>query len=370
MKEEEEWAEDEEEDEGEDGGEEEEEWEPENGGGGGGERFSPRSKLIVLIVLAVTLVLAAVGYFAFFRKASLPGSQLMTAYKELYDQKKPRDLKNKAARHMLVVKAVADGNVPSHFGSFETIKVKGKKGTEVEFEISRSGLRIGNDENYVEIPLDGPHAAAAAEIYCNCTLPTYWMIQQVDKQAMKIKGGIAQKGKGKVRFFASPDIARELEIDWQPNNPDGLKAMSPEFIQVRNDLLKDWRKQHKISDDQLTAGYFKEIVQPIDNLTCGHGAKRSCTGSMGWLEIYGGYDEEGQLIQDISAGFHEAAFFDYAQLPRFTRKTLRVNGAEMPLNEFSDSNKYAKEFGFQRTKIHEPPYAYSDELKKFVEENK
>lgn len=332
--------------------------------------FNRKAGIIALIVL-VTTGIAVASYFLFFRDRGVPGSQLMTQYEKLYDKKHPQNLKNRAIRHRFVVEQVAQGNVPSHFGSFETIQVKGRQGTEVEFEISRTGLRLGNNKDWVEIPVDGPHAAAAAEIYCDCTLPTYWMIQQADKKAMDINAaGIAQKGKGKVRFFASPDIARALKIPWNPNRPDGEKAMSPLFIKKRTELLRKWLAENKISDDQLIAGYTKDIVQPVDNLTCAFGKCGACTGSGGRIEIYGGYDEFGRLIQRISGGFHEASFFDYPQIPRFTRKTLLVNGKRVPMNEFFSSTKFAKEFGFQRSKIHEPPYPYSNELKKFVEKHR
>lgn len=305
---------------------------------------------------------AVAGYFALREKGPI-GKELMAEYEKITDP---------VARHMFVLKQVAAGNMPSTWNQFVTVKAKGPKGTEVEFDSAPHGLRIGHDNDYIEVPLDGPHAAAAAEI-CGYALPTVFMADAIYKQAKSTKGG-------KVKFFAAPEIAKELGIkNWNNNAPDGTKTMSPEFVRKKNELLKQWRKKNKTTDSQLTSGYFKEIVQPVDGLTGGKsggrirrlfGRGKKTKGSNGHLEIYGGYDEQGILIQGVSGGTHEAKFFDYSHLSRIVKPELKVNGKVMSLKEFNASLALSTEFRFNMSDILERPYKYSPELLKFVEDNK
>jgi hypothetical protein len=269
---------------------------------------------------------------------------------------------------MYVLEQVAAGNMPSTYNDFVTIEVKGQKGTEVKFEAAPHGLRIGHNNDYIEVPLDGPHAMAAAEIL-GYTLPTTWMVEAIYQQA--------KKNKGKVKFVAAPEIAKALGIkNWNPNRPDGWWQQSPQFIRMRNMLLKAWRAdpKHPITDGQLEAGYFKEICQPkksqggrpgfVGNLLSG----RDNAGESVRLEFYGGYNDQGGLVQGVSGGIHEGKYFDYSHGVRFVKPTLTVNGKPMTFEEFHSSAQFATEFRFDKATL--APYPYDPELAKFVASNK
>jgi hypothetical protein len=272
---------------------------------------------------------------------ALTGSEFMKEYEKL---------ESAQDRYMFVLQQLAIGNVPEHFKKFETIRVTGRNGTVVEMQVARHGLRIGTDSDYVELPLDGPTAMAAAEMY-GCTLATPWISDQIHEQA-KASGGV-------VKFFTAPEIAEAMEIkDWDPNHPDGKMMKSAAFTKKRNELLKKWRKEHGISDEQLTSGYFKDITHPIPGVT-----------RQGRLEIYGGYRDDGSKIQKLSGGFHVSHYHDYSHLPRFVRPTIKVNGQVMSLSQFTNTTEYALEFGFQKMAIGQA-YDYPPALASFVKKNK
>jgi hypothetical protein len=280
-----------------------------------------------------------------------------------------------SALHMFVLKQVAASNMPSTWDDWVTVKVEGRKGTEVEFFVSPHGLRVGTSSDWIEVPLDGPHAMAAAELK-GCTLPTLWMAQEIYRQA-KEDGSL-------VNFFANCQLANALgDMDCDPDRPDGKKMKSPEWIQKRSELVKQWMEEHKISNGQLTSCSFKEIVQPVAGLTTRQAQKLRIggfgitlrKGKSKRLEIWGGclVNDKGEprpVIQGTSAGAHWEPYFDYSHLARFVKPEIRVDGEVKTLDEFFNNAEYAREFGFQKSSVPERAYQYSDELAKFVEENK
>jgi hypothetical protein len=258
------------------------------------------------------------------------------------------DAGDEHARHRLVLEQVAEHNMPDSWDDWATVTVKGRKGSVVEFEVSPHGLRIGTDEDWVEIPLDGPHSAAAAEIL-GLHLATAWMVDQI-YEAARSKGRV-------VHYYAATQIAKSLGYsDWNPNDPDGVKMRSIEFFKQRSELLRDQLRQQKVDDSALASGYFKSVVPPIDGVT------RS-----GGLEMIGGYNTAGERIQPLSGGFHERTFFDYSQNLRLAKGVLRVDGRPMTMGEFFGSVKYALEFGFRRSSVPTPAYPYPEDLAEWMQ---
>jgi hypothetical protein len=268
--------------------------------------------------------------------ARITGSELLERYAEV-------DPSDDDARQDLVLEQVAAKNMPDSWDDWVTVTVDGRKGTVVEFEVSPHGLRLGTNADWVEVPLDGPHSAAAAEML-GVRLATAWMVDQV-YDATRSKGCV-------VHYFAATQIAHSLGYaDWSPNAPDGKKMMSAEFFEQRNLLLHEWLRKNDVDDSTLVAGYFKCVVPPIDGVT-----------HHGGLEMIGGHDDTGSLVQPLSGGFHERAFYDYSQNLRLAQDRLRVDGRPMTLEEFYSSVPYAIEFGFRRSSVPMPAYPYPDEL--------
>jgi hypothetical protein len=270
------------------------------------------------------------------------GSDLITQYGLIADP---------TARHMFVIQQVAALNMPSSMLSFVTIKVTGQKGTEVEFEVSPHPLRIGTDKDWIEVPLDGPHSLAAAKLV-GCTLPTLWMAKQTDL--------MVRKTRGMVHFFDALEITNMTTIDWDPKRPDGSLLRSPALFQRRNELLQAWLTENKFENQRLVGGYYKDIIQP--DLSDGLLVKNR-------LWTYGGYDDQGDLIQPVS-GMHLSNYFDYATLPRFVKLWLKVDDQKMTINDFTNNADYAIEFKFDPVTIPVPPYELSPELEEFVRKNR
>ncbi|MFH0837877.1 MAG: hypothetical protein V1880_01260 [Patescibacteria group bacterium] len=283
-------------------------------------------------------------------------------------------------RHLYILKQVAANNMPGTWNNWVTIKAKGSKGTEVEFETSPHGLRVGTDNDWIEVPLDGPHAMAAAEIK-GCTLPTYWMTEQIFQQAKKTGGLVNFYNDGVIAN--DPDIKGTLGVDWNALSQDGKNAFkqNPAMARARNVLVKRWMKDHNISDDQLTSCGFKEIVQPVAGLTTTRAKQISFLGhsftygkgKSNRLEICGGcyVSEKGgaKQVQPFSGGHHVDIYYDYSHLVRFVKPEIQVNGKAMSFSEFFNNSEYALEFGFQASPVPERAYRYTPELAKYMSEN-
>ena len=326
-----------------------------------------------LLVGVLAIVGASVVGYPMLHEKGPGGKEMMSEYEKLTDPK---------ARHMYVLKQVAAGNMPSTWDDWVTVKAVGKTGMEAEFEVSPHGLRIGHDDDWIEVPLDGPHAMAAAELR-GCTLPTYWMAEQILLQAKKTGGLVNFFNDGVIANH--PDTKNTLGVNWNALSKDQKDAfkMKPPLVKARNILIKKWQEEHKISDRQLTSCSFKEIVQPVEGLTTAAAEEFSILGvnitvkdaKTNMLEIRGGcyVDEKGNIkkeVQPLSSGYHEDTYFDYSHLPRLVRLKIKVNGGILTFTDFFNNADYSREFVFQKSPVPERAYNYSVELAKFVEENK
>jgi|GEM_PF-4882846 len=296
--------------------------------------------------LLVAALLAGAGAVAtgavLLREKGPAGSDLMKEYVNMADP---------TARQMFAIKQVAAGNIPSSSTHFVTIKVKGKgkSKTTLQFEVAPHGLRIGHNDDYMEVPTDGPYSMAACEAQ-GLTLSNGWMGGKIREQAFATGG--------KVPFIDYAEIARFLRM---PTALDGVKMKSPEFVQGRNFLLKKWRSEHNIDDDRLTSGYFKEVIQNPKQSAIGH------------VATYPGYIDppikKGK--HEVEADEHEFTYLDYSHLGRCVKWEMKVDEKPITMGEFFCSEAYQKEFGFDaeasKTKLR--PYKYSPELLKFMDEN-
>ncbi len=333
----------------------EDEFEPEEPEGSSSRKINKKMAIGVALVAVLGVILFAV-FGGKLGGSTVPGKEIRAQY----DAVSEKDWK---ARHMVVLKHVADRNMPSTWDDFVPIEVKGPKGTVVEFYVAKHPLRLGMDDDWVEIPVDGPSAAAICEL-TGYSLPHYWMIDHIHVKARE-EGGA-------VHFYTAPEIAQALKV-----RPPRGSTSKKEFILKRNELIQAWMKQKGVGSDQLQSGHYKDVVLPVDGSTSGPQRRTwrdKVTGrtrvKSGRVEIYGGYFDNGSRVQPLSGGHHVKGFFDYPQGIRFVKKEVKVNGETIPLAEFVGSREYGAEFGFQISTIQEPYYPLTDELKKFVEEHK
>ncbi|MBN2197261.1 MAG: hypothetical protein JW751_30950 [Polyangiaceae bacterium] len=283
--------------------------------------------------------------------AHQPGIRGAPSGSSLIDQYGALDPGDEPARHRFVLEQIALGYLPSTWNRWVTVRAQGQKGTRVEFDVSPHGLRIGTDADWVEVPLDGPHFAAAAELL-GCRLATEWMVKQTHRQA--------RRDGNTVHYYSAAEIAASLAwYDWDNNTPDGPKMKGAAFFRRRSSLLRRWLDQHDIAGSDLVSGYFKAVVPPIDGITRPRG-----------LEIVGGHDDENHQIQPLSGGLHPQRFFDYSHNVRLARNEIRVNGRPLTLNEFFTNVRYAREFQFRYTVITEHAYRYPERLERWMEERR
>jgi hypothetical protein len=320
-----------------------------------------RGKIVaVLGVLAVAA--AGVTAAVMLREKGPTGSELLEEMKKFPDAKDAKEVR------LIALKQVAAGNVPDF--PMVTIQAKSKAGTVVEFEANPSGQRIGSTDDFIETPLlDGPTAQAICELQ-GLALPTKWMGQKIREQAFA--------NGGKVRFIAEPEIKEKLGehstaherhgILMKPQGPSGEEMMGMKFVPIRLELLKAWRAEHNVADDQLSSGYFKEIIQDPDQ------AKK------GLLATFPGYAEaekDGKLVVELLvAANHEPAYSDYSHNVRCVKMMMKVkekgeeDGIEISMKDFFASPKYAAEFGFVAYEMPERGYTYPHELSEFILQHK
>lgn len=341
-----------------------------------------------LIIGVLAVAGASVAGYLTLREKGPGGTELMNEYDKIAAVEaadKKSELTDPKLRHMYVLKQVAARNMPSSYDDFVPIETKGQFGTIVRFKAAPHGLRIGHNDDWIEVPLDGPYAMAAAEIL-GYQLPTTWMVEAIAHQAIKFKKEkngkeVAQDGNGKVKFIAAPEIAKALKIPWSPSKPDGWWQESPQFVRKRNELLHEWLKEHKVEEGQFISGYAKEICTPnlSKNKRMGFSSlfkRRDDKKQKVRLEFAGGYYEDGSLVQEPSGGKHTGNYFDYSHTVRFiesdqieVQKKGETEFKTMTLSEFHNTKKFAEEFRFDMTKLLKRGYPYYPELAQWMEEN-
>jgi hypothetical protein len=264
---------------------------------------------------------------------ALSGKEFMAKYKEC---KTPEE------KTRLVMEQLAKGNVPPHYRTFETITVE-KEGHRMQFRAAKHGFCFGTDSDYVEIPLDGPTSKAVADAL-GCTLPAKWHVDAIDAWGR-------QHG-SYVRFFGQQDFAGELGLD--PKVVHGDRMASPEFIEKRNEKVREWARQNGVSPDRLTFGDGKDVVLPEPGVT-----------PNGRLEIYGGIDFTGHRVQGLSGGVHEAAYYDYSHRIRLIADTVTVDGREMRMEDAMKDPDIARTFGYAARDI-TAAYPYDAQMQRYV----
>ena len=274
-------------------------------------------------------------------------------------RKRYESITDRHARHMFVLQQVATGNANN---AFERLNIAGKNGSdlELELEVEQGPITVAG----MEVQFDGPTALAAVQLR-GCVLPTQWVIDRTYQQAKASHGMVA--------FVDYDQITRALNIPegeaytyteengQRVKHPNGTLMMSARYAAKRDELVKEWCARNHISQDQLRAGHFKEIIHPS--------AKRAA----GRLSIYGGVDKNGKIIQD-GEGPHEASYSDYSGLARGVREKVWIKNKktgerkQMTFAEFSSNPQYAREFGFEAPRAGQA-YSYNNHLQRFVDEH-
>ncbi|MFC2969166.1 hypothetical protein [Acidimangrovimonas pyrenivorans] len=231
------------------------------------------------------------------RPAAAPsGSAVMNKLLDLSGSKR-----DAAVRDQLLA-----GNVPGFLRDLAPVRFSGTEpdGSKVEVTIcvTPDYLAVGNDRDFVRVPLGLPAAAEVADRF-GFLLPTPKMVDAIYRQAQ-------------VRLAPSP---------MQP----GRMMTSTAYLLRHNHTVQSQRARLGVSQDELTAGDKKDVV-----------LSARLRRAPGKVAIYGWHRSNGRPIQPLST-VHVARYADYSHGIRLVSDTAFVNGKPVPLATVMQDPKLA-----------------------------
>ncbi len=190
------------------------------------------------------------------------------------------------------IEEILNGNLPSFLGTFCSVTVG-----DVMYLASPDYLCLGSNEDYIRMPLSGTGAQKVMNAL-NCSLPTVKMVNDIYAQSVN-------------KLVATP---------YGP--PYDSSMMSASRIQWINDKIE----KQLVGKDRtgLTEGHKKNVVL-TNKLGTNNPKKR--------VAIYGWFQSNGKVIQDLNPSTHEISYFDYSHGIRMIADVVSVNGHLMSLKE-------------------------------------
>ena len=200
------------------------------------------------------------------------------------------------ARDSAVIQQILSGNVPSFLRDLTPVSISGtlSDGQDVQVIIcvTPDYLSVGNDRDFVHIPIGLPAAAEIADQF-GFFLPTTKMVDAIYSQA-------------------------QVHLTPSPMKPTNQMSSTTYLIQ-HNQTVDIQRAAFGRNLDELTAGQKKDLV--LSNRL------RSAPGR---VAIYGWHRTNGAPIQPLST-VHGAHYADYSHGVRLVSETAFVNGKAQPL---------------------------------------
>ena len=194
-------------------------------------------------------------------------------------------------RDTVVTRQVLSGNLPSFLRNLTPVSITGTladgQNIQVIICVTPDYLAVGNDRDFVRVPMGLPAAAQIADQF-GFLLPTTKMVDAIYAQAV-------------VRLAPSP---------MKPTN----QMSSTTYLMQHNQTVDGQREPLGHSLDQLTAGQKKDLVLSL--------RLRSAPGR---VAIYGWHRTNGVPIQPLST-VHDALYADYSHGVRLVSETAFING--------------------------------------------
>ena len=211
------------------------------------------------------------------------------------------------ARDSIVTQQVLSGNIPSFLRNLTPVSITGKlsggQDVQVIICVTPDYLAIGNDRDFVRIPMGLPAAAEIADRF-GFLLPTTKMVDAIYTQAQ-------------IHLAPSP---------MKPTN----QMSSTTYLMQHNLTVDGQRAALGRSLDELTAGQKKDLV--LSNRL------RSAPGR---VAIYGWHRTNGVPIQPLST-VHGALYADYSHGVRLVSETAYVNGKARSLADIMQDPELAQ----------------------------
>lgn len=210
-----------------------------------------------------------------------------------------------ATREANILKEFRSGNIPDFLRNFVEVTVSNGVDT-ITYKVMPDYLCIGNNYDYVRVPMN-PHTAQAIADQYDCTLITRKMVNDIWKQ--------------------SPN---KLEPrPWGP--PYDLDMERTHRIGTHSNTIK---KQLAGKDPfALTSGHKKDVV--LTNKLAPNNPKKR-------VAIYGWIQSNGKPIQDLNPSSHDDKYADYSHGIRLVDNYAVVNGQPMRMRDVFTHPTYSK----------------------------
>jgi hypothetical protein len=212
-----------------------------------------------------------------------------------------------------VFKEATRGNIPDFMRpeNFYEIAVFGRvngKDVEVRIQVALDYLAIGDNNDYVRVPVSPLLAQRLADRF-GYVLPTSKIVDVIDDESRATKQDI--------KFVAAPEIAmliidpstgRQVYEKWNTKGPygpyEGKWMMSVEFTEAQNRLVNEQISQRRLRG--VRAGQNKDIIYHPETVK----RKSACI-----------YHPREQGVNYVS---HEDTYADYSHGARFISGKVRV----------------------------------------------
>lgn len=215
------------------------------------------------------------------------------------------DSKDSKNRDDLIVEEVLRGNFPDFMRNLIPITIS-EKGMTVIYKVTPDYLCVGNDSDYIRVPLGAPAAQRIADSF-GCVLPTAKMSNQIWKEA-------AAKVPPKPMSGITSNISGQ---QYSPQEFIKKKMTDTDSFAEHNRLIQQQLANHRPGD--LVAGHKKDVV--ISNELASRPDK---------VAIHGLHNTKGQAIQGGSWG-HNINYRDYSHGIRLVDKIAQLNGKTVDL---------------------------------------
>lgn len=226
---------------------------------------------------------------------AIVGSQWVTNNMDITDVTRNND----------ILSQILSGNIPDFLRKFSSVTIS-VNSDELTYFTMPDYLSIGNDKDYVRVPMDPLMAQKIADKF-DCSLPTVKMVNQIWKASVN-------------KLQPKP---------WgPPYNGDMLKTHR---IGTHNSTIN---KQLVDKDPfALTSGHKKDVVL-TNRLYPNNPAKK--------VAIYGWIQTNGAAIQPLNPVSHESSYFDYSHGIRLISNDCILNKTPFRLQDIFTSSTYSK----------------------------
>ncbi len=211
------------------------------------------------------------------------------------------------ARDQFISEQLLAGNVPSFLRNLTPVTFTGLNGkgetVEVTICVTPDYLAVGDDRDFVRVPMGLPAAAEVANGF-GFTLPTTKMVDAIYTQA-------------------------GLRLNPSPMEP-GSQMSSTNYLWQHNQTVESQRNATKGAQEILVAGQKKDLV--LSNVL---------RKTPGRVAIYGWHKKNGSPIQPLST-VHGETYADYSHGIRLVSTIAYVNGKRHSLAKLLEDPKMAQ----------------------------